>query len=35
MQDVLQGIKNKTIIDGDLKQFLPLLNLDTKGETSR
>jgi membrane protease subunit HflK len=32
MQDLLQGVKNKTIIDADLKQFLPLLNLDSKGE---
>ncbi len=35
MQDVLQGVKNKTIIDADLKQLIPLLNLDSKGETSR
>lgn len=28
MQDVLQSVPNKTIIDSDLKQFLPLLNLD-------
>jgi membrane protease subunit HflK len=35
MQEVLQGVKNKTIIDSDLKQLLPLLNLDSKGETSR
>jgi membrane protease subunit HflK len=35
MQEVLQGVKNKTIIDSDLKQLLPLLNLDPKGETSR
>ena len=34
MQDVLQGVKNKTIIDSDLKQSLPLLNLDAKGATS-
>jgi membrane protease subunit HflK len=34
MQDVLQGVKNKTIIDSELKQLLPLLNLDAKGETS-
>ena len=33
MQDVLQGVKNKTIIDSELKQLLPLLNLDAKGET--
>ena len=32
MQEVLQGIKNKTIIDSDLKQLIPLLNLDAKGE---
>ena len=35
MQDVLQGVKDKTIIDSELKQLLPLLNLDAKGETSR
>jgi membrane protease subunit HflK len=34
MQEVLQGVKNKTIIDAELKQFLPLMNLDAKGETS-
>jgi len=34
MQDVLQSVKNKTIIDADLKQFLPLLNLDAKGDDS-
>jgi membrane protease subunit HflK len=33
MQDLLQSVKNKTIIDADLKQFLPLLNLDSKGES--
>ena len=33
MQDLLQSVKDKTIIDADLKQFLPLLNLDSKGET--
>ena len=32
MQDVLQGVKNKTIIDADLKQLLPLLNLDHRRE---
>jgi membrane protease subunit HflK len=32
MQDVLQGVKNKLIIDSDLKQTLPFLNLDPKGE---
>jgi membrane protease subunit HflK len=35
MQDVLQSVKNKTIIDADLKQILPLLNLDSSGGTSR
>jgi membrane protease subunit HflK len=35
MQEVLQGVKNKTIIDAELKQLLPLLNLDAKGEASR
>src|SRR5262245_54375048 len=35
MQDVLQGVKNKTIIDSDLKQLLPLLNLDSKEGSSR
>jgi hypothetical protein len=35
MQEVLQGIKDKTIIDADLKQLLPLLNLDQKGEARR
>ncbi len=34
MQDVLQSVKNKTIIDADLKNLLPLLNLDQKGATS-
>jgi membrane protease subunit HflK len=34
MQEVLQGVKDKTIIDAELKQLLPLLNLDSKGETS-
>jgi membrane protease subunit HflK len=34
MQEVLQGVKDKTIIDSDLKQLLPLLNLD-KGEARR
>jgi membrane protease subunit HflK len=32
MQDLLVGVKNKTVIDADLKQLLPLLNLDSKGE---
>jgi membrane protease subunit HflK len=32
MQDVLSAVKNKTIIDADLKQLLPLLNLDAKGD---
>ena len=31
MQDLLQTVKDKTIIDADLKQVLPLLNLDSKG----
>ena len=35
MQEVLMGVKDKTIIDSDLKQLLPLLNLDSKGGTSR
>jgi modulator of FtsH protease HflK len=34
MQEVLQGVKNKTIIDAELKNLLPLLNLDQKGATS-
>ncbi len=29
------GVKDKTIIDSDLKQLLPLLNLDAKGGSSR
>jgi membrane protease subunit HflK len=33
MQEILQGVKDKTIIDSDLKQLLPLLNLDAKGGT--
>ena len=34
MQELLQGVKNKTIIDADLKHLLPLLNLDsTQGST--
>jgi len=31
MQDLFQSVKDKTIIDADLKQVLPLLNLDSKG----
>ncbi|MGC8644224.1 MAG: FtsH protease activity modulator HflK [Isosphaeraceae bacterium] len=31
MQDLLTSVKNKTVIDADLKQILPLLNLDSKG----
>lgn len=31
MQDVLQGVKQKTIVDGDLKGILPMLNLDASG----
>jgi modulator of FtsH protease HflK len=34
MQDVLQSVKNKTIIDADIKNMLPMLNLDQKGATS-
>jgi membrane protease subunit HflK len=33
MQEVLSGVKNKLIIDSDLKQTLPFLNLDSKGES--
>ncbi len=35
MQEVLQSVKDKTIIDSELKNLFPLLNLDAKGETSR
>jgi modulator of FtsH protease HflK len=35
MQEILQSVKDKTIIDSDLKSLYPLLNLDPKGETSR
>jgi membrane protease subunit HflK len=35
MQEVLQGVKDKTIIDAELKQLLPLLNLDSKGDSSQ
>jgi membrane protease subunit HflK len=36
MQDVLQAVKDKTIIDAELKQVLPLLNLNAeKGGDSR
>jgi membrane protease subunit HflK len=35
MQDLLSTVKDKTIIDADLKQVLPLLNLDAKGEISK
>lgn len=34
MQDVFQGVHDKTIIDAELKQLLPLINLDAKGGTS-
>jgi membrane protease subunit HflK len=34
MQDLLSTVKDKTIIDADLKQFLPLLNLDSKGASN-
>ncbi len=33
MQDVLQGVRDKMIIDSDLKNLFPMLNLDTKGAT--
>ncbi len=32
MQDLLVSVKDKTIIDADLKQLLPLLNIDSKGD---
>jgi membrane protease subunit HflK len=32
MQDLLTSVKDKIIIDADMKQFLPLLNLEPKGE---
>jgi membrane protease subunit HflK len=35
MQEILQSVKDKTIIDAELKSLFPLLNLDPKGETSR
>ena len=35
MQDLLVSVKNKTVIDADLKQLLPLLNLDSKGDGSK
>jgi membrane protease subunit HflK len=35
MQDLLQSVKDKTIIDADLKQVLPLLSLDSKGEKGK
>ncbi len=35
MQELLTSVKDKTIIDSDLKQFLPLLNLGAKGEISK
>jgi membrane protease subunit HflK len=35
MQDLLQTVKDKTIIDADLKQVLPLLNLDSKGDKGK
>jgi membrane protease subunit HflK len=35
MQDLLQGVKDKTIIDAELKQVVPLLNLDSKGEKGK
>ena len=35
MQELLQSVKDKTIIDADLKQFLPFLNLGSKGESGK
>jgi membrane protease subunit HflK len=35
MQDLLVGVKNKTVIDADLKQFLPLMNVDSNGGASK
>lgn len=35
MQDLLTGVTDKTIIDADLKQVLPLLNLDARGGTGK
>jgi membrane protease subunit HflK len=35
MQEILQSVKDKTIIDSDLKSLFPLLNLDPKGEAGR
>jgi len=35
MQDLLTSVSDKIIIDSDLKQFLPLLNLDAKGATGK
>ncbi|MFI5461115.1 MAG: FtsH protease activity modulator HflK [Isosphaerales bacterium] len=35
MQETLLGVKDKMIIDSDLKNLFPLLNLNPKGETSR
>lgn len=35
MQDMLQSVKDKTIIDSELKQLLPFLNLDAKGAADR
>lgn len=31
MEEVLRGVENKTIIDGDLRQILPLLDLNKEG----
>jgi membrane protease subunit HflK len=35
MQEILQGVKDKTIIDGDLKGILPMLDLESKGRTGQ
>jgi membrane protease subunit HflK len=35
MQETLLGVKDKIIIDAELKHLFPLLNLDSKGESSR
>jgi membrane protease subunit HflK len=35
MQDLLTSVTDKTILDADLKQFLPLLNLDAKGDNGK
>lgn len=35
MQELFQTVKNKTIIDADLNQVLPLMNLDAKGDEAK